>query len=187
MTRGYTFTATWGYIDKHHAEARSRIIEQLSPGARAEVGTYKDIEFYPAEHWCEILRAIASLANGDEAKAEHDLVAVGEYIAQQATNTFLRLIMRVLTPTLFAKKVPSLWGRDNTRGTFTTDVSEADNGRLRFRLSDIGGLDHVSVVAKGFISFAMKTMGRPPKSMTVAGWSLAQPGPDEVEIDVQLP
>lgn len=179
--------ASWNYVEAHLASSRGTILEQLSPEVRAMIGTYKEIEFYPITHWCEVLRGIASLYGNDEAAAERELAKCGEFIAHHATGTFLRLIMKVLTPTLFAKKIPSLWTRDNTKGEFAADLSEVDNGRMVFRLSKAGGLDYIGPVAKGWVNFAMKTMGRPPTSIKLSGWSLAQPGPDEIEIEILLP
>lgn len=184
-TRGYAINATWKYIDVNLPGARSQILEQIAPEIRAALGTYKEIEFYPIAHWSEVLRGIASLSN-DDALAEQELEKCGEYIAHHATGTFLRLLMKVFTPRLFAKQLPSIWSRDNSRGRFDVDVTEVDEGRLVFRLTDAEGLDFVAPVAKGWIAFVMKGMGRPPQSMKLSGWSLAQPGAAEVEIDLRF-
>lgn len=186
-TRGYSMTATWAYIDAtHDAAVREKIVEQLSPEVRKALGTYKDIEFYPAVHFGDVLRGLGVVVGKDSAGAEKEIEACGSFIARQATNTFLRLIMRVLTPTLFAKKIPSLWSRDNTNGAFSVDFSGADKGRLVFTLKDIGEYPFIAPCAKGWIGFAMKTMGRNIESMKLSGWSLEAPAPDEVKIDLQL-
>jgi hypothetical protein len=38
----------------------------------------------------------------------------------------------------------------------------------------------------GWISFAMKTMGKTTKSIKLSNWSLDAPGPKDVVIDLQL-
>lgn len=117
---------------------------------------------------------------------EQALERCGEYIASHATGTFLRLLMKIFTPKLFAKQLPSIWTRDITKGRFEVDTTEVDEGRLIFRLKDIEGLDFVGPVAMGWIAFVMKAMNRPPQSMKLSGWSRAQPGPAEVEIDLRF-
>lgn len=186
-TRGYSMTSAWAYVDATYDSAvREKIVEQLSPEVRKALGTYKDIEFYPAVHFGDVLRGVGVVVGKDDAGAEKEIEACGGFIARQATNTFLRLIMRVLTPTLFAKKIPSLWSRDNTNGAFSVDFSGSDKGRLIFTLSNIADYPYVAPCAKGWIGFAMKTMGRTVDSMKLTGWSLANPSPNEVKIDLQL-
>jgi hypothetical protein len=187
MTRGYSITASWKYIDStYDAETREKIIGQLSPSVRAELGTYKDIEFYPVTHWSEVLRGIATIVGKTDEQAVKELRQCGTFIAHHATNTFLRLFMRVLTPSLFARKIPSLWSRDNTAGSFSVDLADVDSGKLLFKLSDVEGFAYCGPVSMGWISNAMQAMGRTTKSMTIENWSLANPSPKNVEIHLQL-
>lgn len=187
MTRGYSMTSAWRFIDQaYDAETRQKIVDQLSPEVRKAMGTYKDVEFYPATHWSEILRGVATVVGKTDADAERELQSCGAFTASEATNTFLRLLMRVLTPALFAKKIPSLWSRDNTAGQFSVDLSDINRGRLVFQLSDVDGYAYCGPAAMGWISFAMKTMGRQTNTMKQMGWSLENPAPKNVVIDLEL-
>ncbi len=85
--------------------------------SREIVASAKSATWYPVATLAELLNSIASLAKGDEAKARELLINCGKYMAREATNTFLRLLMR-MTPALFAKKLPDFWGRDCTRGSW---------------------------------------------------------------------
>src|SRR5262249_27998190 len=105
---------------------------------------------------------------------------------REATNTFLRLLMRVLTPSLFAKKMPSLWTRDNTAGSVEVDPSGIKAGRLFFKFSDVDGYAYCPPVFVGWVAFAMEAMGLKTKSITLSGWSLEAPAPKEVTLDLQL-
>ena len=188
MTRGYSMLASWKYVDStYDATTKQAIVDQLSPEVQQALGTYKEIEFYPVQHWSEILRGIATVVGKTDAKAEQELVACGTFIATEATNTFLRLLMRVLTPNLFAKKIPSLWTRDNTAGSFSVDLSAADAGRYTFKLTGVDGYPYCGPVAMGWIAFAMKSMGCRTKSLKLSSsWSLANPGPNELSIELEL-
>jgi hypothetical protein len=178
-------TSTHKFIDAtYDAPTRQRILEQLSPEVRNAVGKYKDIEWYSAVHFSEPLRGIAATRAGNEEEAREELVRAGQFIANVAASTFLKLFMKVLTPSLFAKKIPSLWDRDNQGGKMETDLTKADDGRITFFIRDIGGYDYIAPVAVGWVSFAMQAMGKKVLERSLKGWSLAEPGPAEARIDL---
>jgi hypothetical protein len=185
-TRGYSMIGTLKFIDATYDEtAKARIMEQLSPEVRKAIGTYREIEWYDAKHFSELLRGIAKEAGDGDAAAEAALVKSGHFIASIAASTFLRLLMRVLTPSLFAKKIPSLWTRDNQGGAIETDMSEADNGRIVFHVVDVGGYDYIVPVAAGWIAFAMEAMGEKVLERKIIGWSAGEPGPKTARIDLR--
>src|SRR5690606_9954882 len=99
-------------------------------------------EWYPREHCVSLHRAIAGAGATAEAAYE-GLVACGEYMATEATNTYLRLVMRLLTPALFCKKVPKFWQRDHSEGEFTVENVDVDARRIDMRLRGVAGFDHV--------------------------------------------
>ncbi|MCA9590120.1 MAG: hypothetical protein KC657_32675 [Myxococcales bacterium] len=149
---------------------------------RSALRTYKGIEFYPVQHFTELLRGIAKEAGDDETTVRNEIARAGEFIAGVATSTFLKLLMKVLTPTLFAKKLPSLWERDNQGGQFVADVSKADEGRLTLELKDIEGYDYIGPIALGWVRFAMSAMGEKVLESSLEGWSLANPSPKTVTL-----
>ncbi len=131
-----------------------------------------------------MLRGIASVKNDDEG-SYNDLVASGRFVATEATNTFLKLFMKVLTPTLFAKKVPDIWERDHKgSGRFETDVTKADEGRIGMKLVGADGSDHIGIAAIGFITYGLNNMGKRDIKVKQTGWSLATPSPHEVSYEI---
>ena len=186
MTRGYSMMSTLRFIEEtYDRERQERIFAQLSPEVRDALRTHKGIEFYPARHFSELLRGIAKEAGGDDTKMQAELVRTGQFIAGVAASTFLKLLMKVLTPTLFAKKIPSLWERDNQGGYFEADVSKADEGIILFNLKDIEGYDYVGPVALGWITFAMDAMGKKVLEARLDGWSSESPGPKNVTVHLR--
>lgn len=157
------------------AEAR-RTIDGLSPGLSSALGQVKAAEWMPASYSSELFRSIAALSRGDEDHAREELIKCGRYISSEATNTFLRLLMRVLTPAMFAKKLPSFWSRDATAGKYDVDVSE---DKIVCRLSDMQEFEHMGPIGIGFVSFALESMGKTLKKSNLHGWSLAKPNPAE--------
>lgn len=159
----------------------SRIVEGLSPEARHAVQTAKPADWTAVSVQAEVLRALAAESAGDEARARDALIASGEYVAREATNTFLRLLMKMLTPALFARKLPDFWKRDCSRGRFEVDVTEQ---KLVCRLFDVGGFDHVPCTTAGFVKFALAAMGKSVAKVDVYNWSLAAPCADGACIEL---
>jgi hypothetical protein len=133
-----------------------------------------------AEYAAEIYRKLAALADSED-KARELLIVCGKEHAFEASNTFLRLIMKVLTPTLLAKKLPDVWKRDCTMGNVVAEVYE---DRIRNRYHDIGGFDHIAPVAIGFVQFALEAMGKTITKAELHDWSLTTPAPETFSFDV---
>lgn len=182
--RGYSLRQTARYLEsKFDPEARKRALDAMPSNSRALLSSFDAAEWYPRDHATALYRTIATARGGDEAYA--DLVGCGEFIASEATNTFLRLLMRIMTPTLFAKKIPEFWKRDQRGGHFEADVSQADKGRIGMKLVDVEGFDHIGVVSIGFIQFGMVALGKKGVQIEQEGWSLATPGPHTINYEIK--
>ena len=180
--RGYTIRQTVAFLESDYFDLaiRRRILDGLPPTVRAGLPSIKPAEWYPREYVMSMLRGIAAVKN-DEVGSYNDLVAYGRFVAAEATNTFLKLFMKMLTPKLFAKKIPEIWERDHKgSGRFEVDVKKADEGRLDMRLIGADGFDHIGVAAIGFITFGLNNMGKQNIRVKQTGWSLATPSPHEV-------
>jgi hypothetical protein len=158
-----------------------RILYSVSPGARAAATSVKPADWCPVGEFSELLRALAAKSNDDSDHARERLIACGEFIAREATNTFLKIAMKMLTPGLFAKKLPDIWKRDCSSGTF--DV-EAARDKMTFRLSGMKGFDHVPCTAAGFVKFALGAMGKTVDTVQIQGWSLAEPCADGALVEL---
>lgn len=181
--RGYSLRQTARYLEtKFDPDTRRRMLDAMPAGSRTMLNSFESAEWYPRDHSTALFRAIASARGGDA--AYDDLVGCGEFIASEATNTFLRLLMRIMTPTLFAKKIPEFWKRDQRGGAFEVDVSVADRGRIGMNLVDVGGYDHIGIVSIGWIQFGMAALGKKGVTIKQEGWSLSSPGPREIRYEV---
>lgn len=183
--RGYSIKRQADFIRSSHLDdaTRARVLEALPTRLRGDLEDIKPAEWYPWSDSATILRAIASVRS-DDASARKLLATCGEWIALESANTFLKLVMKLMNPTRFANKLPSLWERDMSKGGFDVDLSDVEKKILRFELRDIGGFDHIGAVTEGWIRFAMNAMGEKNVDVKVEGWSLATPGPDRVKYEV---
>ncbi|HEU4582614.1 MAG TPA: hypothetical protein VFS67_30365 [Polyangiaceae bacterium] len=187
MLRGYILKQSVSFIESDYFSPQTRraIFDGLPPEVSSALPVIKPAEWYSRDYLMEMLRGIARVKNTD-AGAYEDLVAYGTYVSTEATNTFLKLLLKMLTPTLFAKKIPEVWQRDHRNsGAFEVDVQHANEGLIKLRLVGAGGFDHVGITSIGFISNALKTMGKSDVRMTQTGWSLATPGPDRIDYELR--
>lgn len=173
QVRGYMITASANGLRESAGDAEwQRILSGLSAQTRDAVEKGKAAAWYPVGALSEVTTAIATLGHGNEDKARELLVGAGTRMAHEATNSFLRILMRMLTPTLLAKKIPDLWNRDCTGGRLSMDVSEQ---KVVCHIRDTEGFAHALCTITGFIGFALKTMGKSIETTTIRGWSLDQP------------
>jgi hypothetical protein len=174
QVRGYMISTTAAFL-RQTAAARGMADPNAlcSSALRSSMDSLTPAGWYPVSHIAELNRLIASsLAGDDEARARTEFEDCGRFMATEATNTFLRLLMKVLTPGLFAKKLPDLWRRDCTYGKLDLEV---DDRKMTLRLSEMDGHDHIAAVMPGYVRFALETMGKTVERVTVHGWSLAKP------------
>lgn len=182
-SRGYMVQSTISFIDKtYDPEARAKINAFVPERVRQAFANLNKVGWYPVEDVAELYRAIALYhreTDGNELKA---LENVGRSIAETATNTFLKLILRVLTPGLFASKMGDFWQRDNRCGTLQCIKYEPGENRMIVTLTGVKGYDFIGPVAPGFILFAFKALGFKDGRVSFP-WDPANPGPDAFEYD----
>src|SRR5262245_17702116 len=123
--RGYTLNQTVAFIRSGYYDAATteRIMDQLPNEVTLALEKIKPAEWYPREYLIAMLRGIVNVKN-DETKSYEDLVNYGLYVSNEATNTFLKILMKMLSPALFMRKVPEFWQRDHRgSGRIEMDIS----------------------------------------------------------------
>lgn len=174
QVRGYMVMTTLNFLCQSAADrGLPDPREHFSPALRASLADFDPQRWYPVAHVSELNRLIVSLlAEDNEERARAELAMCGRAMANEATSTFMRLIMRVLTPMLFARKLPDLWHRDCQHGRLSLTVEEH---MMTLRLYDMRDHTHVAAVMPGFVGFALEKMGKVLKTVTITGWSLEKP------------
>lgn len=182
MLRGYMLQRANRFIDQYFQVAEASKIKAGFPASlRTALQELKPAEWYPREHCIVMHRSIAEAAG--PAGAYEALVSLGEFMATEATNTFLQLALRLLNPVLFCKKVPTFWSRDHSAGEFSVVGMDADAKRIEMRLSKVEHFDHVGAASVGFLRFGMKAVGA-QATIEQLGWSLEKPAPAEIQYTI---
>lgn len=179
MIKGYLIVATGRFITGD-AAVRERVPPEILEEIAKHEKSIKPNHWYPRPDIMVLWRAIA--AGSDEAAAYRDLVRCGDSIANYAAGTFLRLLLKMLTPRMFARKFPDLWAHDHQGGHIEND--KIDDKSMTVTIKDIEGFDHASATAPGFISFALKAIGLQNVVTRSPNWSLKVPGPRDATIEV---
>lgn len=182
--RGYMVQSCMDYVNTLEPELRERIYALIPPEVGRDPARYDKMLWYPIRSVASYYEAIANTTDGSEAAVLGALQACGRAMAHAATNSFLRLLMRVMNPSTFAKKLGDFWERDHKCGHMQGDVSEIANKKLIVRLTDIAGYTHTSAIASGFGAFALEAMGMKNVTAVLHGWSLQTPAPESATVEL---
>lgn len=184
MARGLVFKGFAAYLERECDKVqRKKVYGAISEDVRQVLDSPGASQWYPRAYFAEMNRAVAAL-HTQEADVLEALSAAGRNMAEIASGTFMKLLLKMLTPALFARKFPDFWAHDNRGGRIEVDASNVAGCRLDFWIREVKGFDHVGPVGRGYIQFAMSAITRTDVAVNLEGWSLSKPGPDEVHYAV---
>jgi hypothetical protein len=174
--RGYMLLSGTQYLKQVVGEQEAqRMVAGFSPEARHLLGTVKSADWCPVTVFSEVTSALATAGGGGE-RSRDLLVKCGTYVATEATNTFLKLFMKMMSPELLAKKIPNLWKRDCTGGKLA--LQELNEQSVRFVADGMQGYKHAICTAAGFVAFGLGAIGKKVETTTIQGWAVDKPSED---------
>jgi hypothetical protein len=100
--------------------------------------------------------AAVHIALADDQAAETMLKSCGAFIAENAATGFLKLLIKVLTPRLFARQFPEFWKRYHAFGELTVDLTWLEARRCVFTAPSY---DYLGTVGAGWIDFVFNAFG----------------------------
>ncbi len=128
---------------------RDRLKASFPELARSLDEIKKD-DWYPLGRLVELLSAI----DGVHADPEAGLAAIktcGRHIAEEGASTYLKLVMKVITPRLFVRQFPTLWKRYHDFGELSVDTSKVDANKAVLTMTPYPG---VRGLCSGWIEYA---------------------------------
>ena len=177
VVRGYAIRNASSYLHQALGDRDARgVVEQLTPAARQTIDTARSADWCPVSVLSELTTALAASTAGDDVRARQRLVECGEHMGREATNTFFRLVLRMLTVPLFVKKVSDFWQRDHSRGRLA--LRDLTDRSLTFETFDMAGFNHAVCTSAGFVSFVLTSMGKSVRDVKISGWALDRPCAD---------
>jgi hypothetical protein len=174
--RGYMYVTAVDYLRQTLGEQEAKkVISGFTPQARQLLETLKSADWCPVSVFSEVTQALAVAGGGGE-KSKDLLVKCGTHMALEASNTFLKLFMKLMSPQLLVKKIPDLWKRDCTGGKLV--LEQLDEHSVRFVTSSMQGFRHAVCTAAGFVAFGVGAIGKQVDTVTIQGWSMDKPSDD---------
>jgi hypothetical protein len=184
MIRGHVIQHTVTYFRTQcDPDTALRIDAALPFELKAQLRELVPASWYPRRCEAELLQAIAHV-HGDEESTRRILRRCGAAMAV-GDNEFMKLLMRVLTPELFLKKLPAFWSRDHQDSAgYHLDRLDAEARRASFRLSGIAGYTHSALIWEGWIEEIFREICGASSEVRQAGWTWSAPAPAEVSFEV---
>lgn len=158
LIRGIHIIPLRDFIHKTYDEGtKQRIYESFSPDTRDILQSVKPDDWHPIRVVAEMNRGIYTARNAPEQGYE-DVVAAGAAVAEYGVNTFMRLLIKLMTPEMLAKKWPTIWQKSHNFGRMEADVE--GERRLVLTLHDVEDYDYIGATAVGFLSYSLRAMGK---------------------------
>jgi len=162
----------------------ARIEGELSIELKAALESVTPAAWYPRRFQVELLKAFATVRGNSDA-TYGDFLRCGSSLAQP-NNDFVKLLMKLMTPELFLKKLPRFWARDHkASGGFEIEPLGAAERGAQIRLSGIKHYDHGAILWMGFIQNVLAQLGTAGLVVRQEGWSWSSPGPQDIAYEVR--
>lgn len=185
MVRGHVLEHVARYYrSTYDHPTAARVEGELSIELKTTLESVAKPGWYPRRHLVELLRAFAAARGAGDA-AYGDFVRCGRTLAE-ADNDFARLLMKLMTPELFVKKLPRFWSRDHVAsGAF--EIAPSSNGEsvARITLRNVKNYDHGAILWLGFMQRVLEQLGTRQAAVMQQGWSWVSPGPQDVSYEVR--
>ena len=185
LVKAHWITGAPGFLKMHFSEdVAQRLRESLPAETRRSLTELEPIQWCSRDHHVEVMKAIAAQKRA-EAEAFQDLSKYGEYVARVRLEGPWRHLLPVLSLKLFAKNLPLIWTREHQDGTsLEVDMAPIEDGRLPWRVLGAKNYDHVGIVALGWVKEIVAQLTSKPVRTRQQGWSLREPGSDEIQCEV---
>lgn len=184
LVKGFVVQHSCRYILE---DAQAPLRERMSKEAVARAQQlYRDIEpssWRPRAELVGVWQSIVDVTEPHEDRVVFDALAhCGERTGEFSTNTFFRLLMKILTPRMFASRFSEFYKRDQQGGEGL--VKEIGSNHVILGARDIKGYNYFAPITVGFARVPFRGMGLKNVRADCPNWSLKDPGPNEVEIHI---
>jgi hypothetical protein len=182
--KAYQFYGSKAFIDENYDETKRKVIfDSLSPAVKDALARPKRLEMVPPEYSVELWRGIVEVHDSHE-QATEQLHACGRYSGEYATNTYLKLLFKILSVKMFVEKMPQIWSRDASFGKIVADVADLKTGRVGLRFQEMNDYPFFGPLCEGWFRFTFETMGLKNVKVALQNWSLQRPDPGELDYQI---
>jgi len=164
QAKGKSIRSIGAYIRTLDPALTERIERGMSPEVLKIAHDARPDDWYPYEYFKEPHDAVVA-AFDDPVEARKAVHQIGRFACEATANSFLRLVLRMMTPSLFARKCSQLLAGD-FRGfpggapDVKFDLSNESNGEIKIELTNAQNHPYLGASAIGYIEFAFEHMGK---------------------------
>ena len=163
LVRGPCLRGAGAYLRSIDPKLAQQIEATYTPEMLRAVHESGPKDWVPVAVWKDALDAIVAAQPNIEA-GRAAIRSVGRFICEGTVNSFLRLLMRIMTPRLFAEKSGSMIARDFAGFSgggpdyhFTVDD---DKRVVTLEIRNAGKHPYLGGTGQGFCEFAFQYMGK---------------------------
>jgi len=156
QVKGAVILSAVAFTKRLDPNAWDTVHASLSQELRSALPGVKAGSWYPVEYFAELLRGLYQLHKNPE-EGGRAIRECGRFIGGDAAGTFLRLLIKILTPAIFASKFPDFWNKYHNFGNSHADLTHiAENRFVLFA----EGYDHVHHIGAGWIDYVFDAFGK---------------------------
>ena len=185
MIRGHVLAHTARYFLAESDQLASRRLQAaLTLELKAALDSVVPAGWYPRARHVELLGAVvACKGNGDATLAEFMRCGAAMTIVD---NDFNKLLLKILTPELFQKRLARFWLRDHRDcGSCELQALDPAARTARVRLHGIAGYDHAGMVWLGWVRRVLEEVSGRSVDAKQTGWGWQSPGPEEIVCEIR--
>lgn len=184
MTRGHVIMHTAAFLQQHGSPRETLLDGEVSLELRTELEAMTAAAFYPRRFHAELLAMLAAARGTGNDPGFATVVRCGATLLSPH-NQFSVLLMKVLTPELFIRKLPRFWQRDHGRsGVCVVDGLDPTARRARVRLTDVAGYQHIGIFWLGWLTGVLRELTGAAPDVRQSGWSRDDSAPAEIIYEV---
>lgn len=182
--KAYNVISAVEFLEQNFPDRVDAIRDGFTEPLKTDLTKIGSFDFVPRAYLSEVTEAIANEVEPGAPRIEL-LSKLGEHIAHGATNTFLRLLMRMMTPQIFAKKVGAIWKKDNRGGHVVADTTDLGSNKLLLNFSDVDGFAYFRAICIGWMGFAFRRMGAKNVRVSFPDQDANEPYDESVQIAIE--
>lgn len=182
--KGYIIIATDKCVrEVYDPAAQERIRSRLSDETRQQTESIARSKWYPATCWTELIESACQEEHSPSNRLER-MRTVGRYLAMDATGTYLRLLLKLFTPGMFLRRLPTFFERDMRPGKVTADLSALDDRKVILSILGAEDFSYLASISSGWIEFVFEQIGVKASDVKIASPSGDQSRSDDIRLEI---
>lgn len=182
--KSYGLFGTMQFVEQSYpADVQKQIMSRVPQETLDYIARGTKQLWAPPLYSCYVWEQMVKVAPNEQ-QAIDMLIKCGLHMGEYATNTYLRLLLKVVNVKILASKFPAIWRKDASFGDLSADATHAKQGRLTLHFDNLSNYPYFGPICQGWFTFSWNAMGLKNVKLDLQDWSLANPDPGELTYQV---